>query len=282
MPGKSTAGYTKQANKQKFVRNRDIKLTEKEQKAESHIKQTMNEGICPKCREKMQWRFQYNKYKPLKAVGNCQKCRRKCITKAYRTYCDECASKQHVCPSCCCDMNEALQAKKERDEYMGSLEGGDEDNGMEDGNGDQLGQKRQAQGSARMKKTSQKSAKQSGSMGGEDDSDCDGEEYADEDAMSDSEDTSRRRVDSGGEVGDGDISVVESDGQSGQIQLASQWDVHKFEAVAHSKYSKARVVGSTEDTVFTFGYTPSVTTHDNDEGESGEGGASQGGDGLDA
>lgn len=40
--------------------------------------------MCNKCREKAQWRFKYNKYKPLKNPGSCRDCNQKSIFKAYR------------------------------------------------------------------------------------------------------------------------------------------------------------------------------------------------------
>lgn len=123
-PPKSTAGYTKAAQKIKYVRNRDLKLSGKELKEEERIKHGMCEGICSHCREKLQWRFQFNKYKPLKNLANCQGCKRKCITKAYRTLCDECSNQKNVCPSCCQDFHILLNERKERDNYLGITEEG--------------------------------------------------------------------------------------------------------------------------------------------------------------
>ena len=62
-------------------------------------------GVCKKCQEKLSWRFQYDKYKPLTKIATCQNCRGKCITKAYRTFCDSCALVKLECPGCCCPMN---------------------------------------------------------------------------------------------------------------------------------------------------------------------------------
>jgi len=101
MPGKSTEGFTKAAQRVKFIRHRDIKLTEKELKKESEILQKSSEKICRKCRQIVQWRFQYDKYKPLKSIATCQNCKKKCISKAYRTFCEPCADNKKVCPSCC-------------------------------------------------------------------------------------------------------------------------------------------------------------------------------------
>ena len=68
----------------------------------------MCEGICAKCREIVQWRFRYDKYKPLKSPATCQECHNKTIYKAYRTICDYCAGPKKVCASCCGDINALL------------------------------------------------------------------------------------------------------------------------------------------------------------------------------
>lgn len=100
MGGKYNDGFTKQAQKGKFIRNRDIKLKESEIKKEQKTQKLMCEGICRRCREKLQWRFKYDKYKPLKNPATCQQCKNKTIVKAYRTLCEKCAHGRNVCPGC--------------------------------------------------------------------------------------------------------------------------------------------------------------------------------------
>jgi len=109
MPGRNdwSSGFTKSAQKSKFIRNRDVKMKDSEVRKEGNITRAMCEGICNRCIDKAQWRFKYDKYKPLKNVGNCQQCKQKCITKAYRTLCDKCATARKVCPSCVVDMKES-------------------------------------------------------------------------------------------------------------------------------------------------------------------------------
>lgn len=58
-------------------------------------------GICQKCRLKVQWRFRYDKYKPLKNRGSCNDCKQKTVLKAYRSLCDPCSKARKVCASCC-------------------------------------------------------------------------------------------------------------------------------------------------------------------------------------
>jgi hypothetical protein len=101
-----TQGFTKQSNADKFVRHRDIKLKGSEQAKEDRIAKLMCEGICTKCRIKVQWRFQYDKYKSLTAPAKCAECMNKTVHKAYRTYCDPCATKRRACSSCNCNMDD--------------------------------------------------------------------------------------------------------------------------------------------------------------------------------
>lgn len=107
MPGKYTDGYTKSAQKAKFVRHRDVKMKDSELKKEAKIQKLMCEGVCQRCREKVQWRFKFDKYKPLKSPATCQECKHKRVTKAYRTLCDGCAQSRGVCPGCCTDLSTA-------------------------------------------------------------------------------------------------------------------------------------------------------------------------------
>ena len=126
----------------KYVRNRDVKLTKSEAKKEQQIKGTMCDGICIKCIDKVKWRFQYNKYKPLKVPGKCKSCSGRAITKAYRTYCDACANKKQVCANCSLPksdpnyyplVNEKEHEDKEEEEQEeGEEEGEDEDEGNDD------------------------------------------------------------------------------------------------------------------------------------------------------
>lgn len=120
MPNKSTEGFTKTANKAKFVRNRDIKLKDSEKAKEERIKKGMCEGVCPKCREKVQWRFKFDKYKPLKAPGTCAGCHNKTVYKAYRTLCDPCATSKKICPSCCKEATTRDDSETSTDKVVGN------------------------------------------------------------------------------------------------------------------------------------------------------------------
>lgn len=58
--------------------------------------------LCERCLEKLEWRLNYRKYKPLSTPSRCNLCQEKTIYKAYRTICDECAIKDgnKLCTKC--------------------------------------------------------------------------------------------------------------------------------------------------------------------------------------
>lgn len=59
----------------KFVRHRDLKMKGSEIEQERRIQKLMCEGVCDYCREKVQWKFNYDKYKPLRHPGTiCLNC----------------------------------------------------------------------------------------------------------------------------------------------------------------------------------------------------------------
>ena len=144
MAGKSSEGFTKSAQNVKFIRNRDIKMKDSELRREAHIQKQMSEGICDKCREKVQWRFKFDKYKPLTKPGTCQACKNKMVHKAYRSLCDPCSIKRGACPACCKDLEASnaerklsLEEKGKGGAGAGEGEGegdgeGEDDDGMEE------------------------------------------------------------------------------------------------------------------------------------------------------
>lgn len=46
--------------------------------------------VCKRCKEKLEWRKQYRKYKPLTQPATCNKCTQKVIRMAYHTVCGPC------------------------------------------------------------------------------------------------------------------------------------------------------------------------------------------------
>ena len=71
-------------NKYAFRHNPKSKKTDK-------ILTSPNVGVCRRCHEKIEWRKQYRKYKPLTQPGKCNLCQRRNIKAAYHTICADCA-----------------------------------------------------------------------------------------------------------------------------------------------------------------------------------------------
>ncbi|VVC26642.1 Protein of unknown function DUF2039 [Cinara cedri] len=56
--------------------------------------------VCPRCKDILEWKIKYKKYKPLKAAKNCNKCHTKCVKEAYHTVCQQCSGSLKICPKC--------------------------------------------------------------------------------------------------------------------------------------------------------------------------------------
>ena len=254
MPGRNdwSSGFTKSAQKNKYIRHRDVKLKDSEVRKEANISKAMCDGVCDRCREKAQWRFKYDKYKPLKAPGNCQQCKQKVIIKAYRTLCDPCAAAKKSCPGCCVNLEEASRKRAEAiaaGAIPGKVEeGGDDD--QEEGADDEVDEV----GSAGIGKESSADAveNEAGEEGQEeeDDEDEGEEEEEEEDEMEGDEEQD-------GGSAPADAAAMETvfemalatelaglEATAANIKVSEvTWNQRKFTNVAANKYSKSRVVG---------------------------------------
>ncbi|KAI9596726.1 hypothetical protein BDF19DRAFT_333626, partial [Syncephalis fuscata] len=56
--------------------------------------------VCTHCREVLEWRKQYRKYKPLTQPKKCLRCNQKAIKQAYHVICVPCATKHRLCAKC--------------------------------------------------------------------------------------------------------------------------------------------------------------------------------------
>lgn len=200
----------------------------------------MCEGVCNKCREKSQWRFKYNKYKPLKTPSSCRDCNLKTIHKAYRALCDGCATKRKVCSACSKDLVAANL------EYTAYHKVKEEEDGVPSGS--TKGMAVTTPDDYVVSVMSSSSASASSAM----------EEEGIESAP--------KRSKSDHQTGADDVTMEvektektdELKGEETVSNLASGWDERKFNTIANLKYSKDRVVGSAEDgsggasTVFSF------------------------------
>lgn len=58
-------------------------------------------GVCERCKEIIEWKIKYKKYKPLTAPKKCVGCEQKTIKHAYHVLCSKCATEKRVCAKCC-------------------------------------------------------------------------------------------------------------------------------------------------------------------------------------
>lgn len=57
-------------------------------------------GVCGRCRDVIEWKKSYGKYKPLKQPAKCTGCGQKSVEHAYHTLCQVCSAARKVCAKC--------------------------------------------------------------------------------------------------------------------------------------------------------------------------------------
>ncbi|KAI8016832.1 Receptor-like protein kinase FERONIA [Camellia lanceoleosa] len=57
-------------------------------------------GVCHRCKDQIEWKHKYGKYKPLTEPAKCQRCSKRAVRQAYHNLCTACAKEQHVCAKC--------------------------------------------------------------------------------------------------------------------------------------------------------------------------------------
>ena len=57
-------------------------------------------SVCERCKNQIEWRIKFNKYKPLSTPVKCVKCMQKSVKYAYHMMCSLCSEKLEVCAKC--------------------------------------------------------------------------------------------------------------------------------------------------------------------------------------
>merc|ERR1711962_798233 len=57
-------------------------------------------NVCQRCKDCIEWKIKYKKYKPLTVPSKCVKCSGKKVKYAYHIVCTECAIQHQVCAKC--------------------------------------------------------------------------------------------------------------------------------------------------------------------------------------
>ncbi|RZC39139.1 DUF2039 domain containing protein [Asbolus verrucosus] len=73
--------------------------------------------VCLRCKEIIEWKIKYKKYKPLSQPKKCVKCDQKAVKQAYHVMCVECGKKFNVCTKCC-QSKEIVAAKPSEQEQL--------------------------------------------------------------------------------------------------------------------------------------------------------------------
>lgn len=74
-------------------------------------------NVCERCKNIIEWKIKYKKFKMLKAPAKCTKCEQKTVKHAYHIMCLPCAKQQEVCPKCGIK-SEIVEAKPSREEQI--------------------------------------------------------------------------------------------------------------------------------------------------------------------
>ncbi|XP_072467631.1 uncharacterized protein C9orf85 homolog isoform X2 [Notamacropus eugenii] len=64
------------------------------------INAKLHDGVCQHCKEVLEWRVKYSKYKPLSKPKKCVKCLQKTVKDSYHMICRPCACELEVCAKC--------------------------------------------------------------------------------------------------------------------------------------------------------------------------------------
>ncbi|KAH8274189.1 hypothetical protein KR018_001603 [Drosophila ironensis] len=56
--------------------------------------------VCQRCKEQIEWKIKYKKYKPLTQAKTCAHCKQRTVKKAYHVVCRDCAIKAGACAKC--------------------------------------------------------------------------------------------------------------------------------------------------------------------------------------
>uniref|UniRef100_A0A1E1WWN2 Putative hipothetical protein n=1 Tax=Amblyomma aureolatum TaxID=187763 RepID=A0A1E1WWN2_9ACAR len=68
-----------------------------------HTKRILNtktDNLCVRCKDIIEWKIKYKKYKPLTVPRKCVKCEGKTVKAAYHIMCSTCAQRLEVCAKC--------------------------------------------------------------------------------------------------------------------------------------------------------------------------------------
>lgn len=96
-------GNIKRIRPQKYQNRTSFKNDLHDKSAKCKQLNSLNvSGVCRRCKDIIDWKIKYKKYKPLKSPGVCVKCHQKNIVLAYRVICKGCSETETetLCTKC--------------------------------------------------------------------------------------------------------------------------------------------------------------------------------------
>ncbi|XP_057689033.1 uncharacterized protein C9orf85 homolog [Corythoichthys intestinalis] len=60
----------------------------------------IHDGLCQRCKDVLEWKVKYNKYKTLTQPKKCVKCSQKTVKDAYHVICKPCSLQLEICCKC--------------------------------------------------------------------------------------------------------------------------------------------------------------------------------------
>ncbi|CAN4079484.1 unnamed protein product [Withania somnifera] len=100
-------GPPKHQNKIAWKPNAGIKINETEVGGRFRPLSEIT-GVCPRCKDQIDWKRKYGKYKPLTEPAKCQKCSKRNVRQAYHNLCTGCAKEHKVCAKCSCRVDQVV------------------------------------------------------------------------------------------------------------------------------------------------------------------------------
>ncbi|CAL5325929.1 unnamed protein product [Camellia sinensis] len=103
----SRKGPPKHQNKFAWKPNAGVKINETEVGGKFRPLSDVT-GVCHRCKDQIEWKRKYGKYKPLTEPAKCQRCSKRAVRQAYHNLCTACAKEQHVCAKCSCRVDRII------------------------------------------------------------------------------------------------------------------------------------------------------------------------------
>ncbi|KAA8530459.1 hypothetical protein F0562_005168 [Nyssa sinensis] len=103
----SRQGPPKHQNKYAWKPNAGVKINETEVGGRFRPYSEVT-GVCLRCKEQIEWKRKYGKYKPLTEPAKCQRCSKRSVRQAHHNLCTACAKEHGVCAKCSCRVDRII------------------------------------------------------------------------------------------------------------------------------------------------------------------------------